>query len=109
MRSASSQSAARCSGESAIEGANSTTFWWRRCTEQSRSKKWTRPPWASPTTWTSRCLGFSTYRSRNTAGFPKAAWASLRAETSPSSSSFWLRATRMPRPPPPAAAFTMMG
>ena len=38
-----------------------------------------------------------------------AACASLRAETSPSSSSFWLRATRMPRPPPPALALMMMG
>ena len=26
-------------------GASSSTFWWRRCTEQSRSKRWTQWPW----------------------------------------------------------------
>jgi hypothetical protein len=26
----------------------SSTFWWRRCTEQSRSNKYTQLPWLSP-------------------------------------------------------------
>ncbi len=55
------------------------------------------------------CFGRSMYRSRKTAALPKAARASLRAETSPSTSSRWLRATRMPRPPPPALALMMIG
>ena len=37
-------------------GATSTTFWWRRCTEQSRSQRCTRLPCASPSTCTSMCL-----------------------------------------------------
>ena len=93
----------------ASDGANSTTFWWRRCTEQSRSKRWTRLPCWSPSTCTSMCLGRSMYRSRKTAALPNEALASLRALVSPSSSSFWFLATRMPRPPPPPAALTMIG
>ena len=31
-------------------GASSMTFWWRRCSEQSRSNRWTTLPWSSPNT-----------------------------------------------------------
>ena len=31
-------------------GASSMTFWWRRCSEQSRSFRWTTSPWLSPKT-----------------------------------------------------------
>src|SRR6202007_1610990 len=53
-------------------GASSITFWWRRCTEQSRSNKCTTLPWVSPNTCTSmwgglaRCFSIST-RSRRKA------------------------------------------
>ena len=56
MRTASSWSASRSlaiAGGRFHAGAISTTFWWRRCTEQSRSHRWTTPL-PSPTIWTSR-------------------------------------------------------
>jgi hypothetical protein len=34
-------------------GASSSTFWWRRCTEQSRSKRWTQLPCVSAKIWIS--------------------------------------------------------
>lgn len=37
-------------------GASSIIFWWRRCTLQSLSNKYTALPWWSPNTWTSTCL-----------------------------------------------------
>jgi hypothetical protein len=40
----------------AVTGATSMTFWWRRCTEQSRSWRWMTLPWRSPRICTSRCL-----------------------------------------------------
>jgi hypothetical protein len=44
-------------------GASSTTFWYRRWTEQSRSPRWmTRSP--SPSSWTSICRAWLTKRSR---------------------------------------------
>ena len=44
-------------------GDSSTSFWWRRWIEQSRSKRWTSAPCSSPRTWTSTCRGRSTARS----------------------------------------------
>ena len=38
-------------------GASSITFWWRRCSEQSRSNRWTTLPCASPNTCTSMWRG----------------------------------------------------
>ena len=38
-------------------GASSITFWWRRCTEQSRSNSDTQLPWLSPKTWISMWRG----------------------------------------------------
>ena len=68
-------------------GAISTTFWWRRCTEQSRSKRWTRCPrrrrGSAP-----RCgAGRSTACSRNIVGSPNALSASrMRPRARPRSS-----------------------
>ena len=39
-------------------GASSQTFWWRRCSEQSRVPRCTALPWPSPITWTSIWRGF---------------------------------------------------
>jgi hypothetical protein len=41
----------RGSADRAGEGASSSTFWWRRCSEQSRSPRWTTLPWLSAMTW----------------------------------------------------------
>ncbi len=65
-------------------GASSITFWWRRCSEQSRSNRCTTLPCLSPKTCTSIWRGFSTYFSTSTRSSPKAAFASRRAEASAS-------------------------
>ncbi|KAG0731872.1 hypothetical protein G6F24_018982 [Rhizopus arrhizus] len=49
----------RCSALMPGAGASSTTFWWRRCIEQSRSPRWMALPWPSESTWTSTWRGFS--------------------------------------------------
>ncbi len=99
----------RSSGVMAGEGASSMSFWWRRCTEQSRSLRCTTRPCVSPKTWISTCRGRSRYFSMYTASLPKAASASPRASWKwrPKSSSSG--ATRIPFPPPPAAALMMTG
>ena len=38
-------------------GASSNTFWWRRCSEQSRSPRWMALPWPSERTCTSTWRG----------------------------------------------------
>jgi hypothetical protein len=43
------------------DGATSTTFWWRRWTEQSRSWRWMTLPCWSPRIWTSMCLARGMY------------------------------------------------
>ncbi len=53
-------------------GASSITFWWRRCSEQSRSNRCTALPWLSPNTWISMWRGAVTYFSTSTAALPKA-------------------------------------
>mmetsp|Transcript_11200 Transcript_11200/g.35660 ORF Transcript_11200/g.35660 Transcript_11200/m.35660 type:complete len:206 (+) Transcript_11200:1648-2265(+) len=90
-------------------GAISTTFWCLRCTEQSRSNRWTTFPSLSPRIWTSMCRGFSTYFSRNTVPSPKAFSASARATPNSRSNSCSDRTTRIPRPPPPIAALMITG
>ena len=49
---------------SAGEGPSSQTFWWRRCSEQSRSPRWMALPLPSPSTWISMWRGFCRYFSR---------------------------------------------
>ena len=49
---------ARAAASSAGEGPSSQTFWWRRCSEQSRSPRWIAPPRPSPSTWISMWRGF---------------------------------------------------
>ena len=45
--------AARVASSMPGAGASSITFWWRRCSEQSRSNRCTTLPWVSPNTCTS--------------------------------------------------------
>ncbi len=63
------------------------TFWWRRCSEHSRSPRWMTLPWLSARTWTSMCRGVRTSRSRNSVSSPKALAATRRAVASVASSS----------------------
>ena len=57
-------------------GASSITFWWRRCSEQSRSNRWTTLPWLSPNTCTSIWRGRWIYFSISTRSSPNDAAAS---------------------------------
>src|ERR1700730_17679192 len=100
---------ARAAASSAGEGPSSQTFWWRRCSEQSRSPRWIAPPRPSPSTWISMWRGFCRYFSRETEASPNADLASLEAVESASIRSSAVCATFMPRPPPPEAAFTSTG
>ena len=59
--------AARISAVMPGAGASSMTFWWRRCSEQSRSNRCTALPRLSPNTCTSIWRGLSTYFSTSTA------------------------------------------
>ena len=90
-------------------GASSSTFWWRRWVEQSRSNRCTTLPWASARTCTSMWRPRSTYFSTSMVSSPNAASASRFAAATASSYSSSLRTIRMPLPPPPAAAFTSTG
>ena len=66
-------------------------------------------PWASPRSWISTCRGRSTYRSQKTRPSPNAASASRIAASMASALSPGSRTTRIPRPPPPAAALITSG
>ena len=79
---AASQSSVRHRRSRPTAGATSTTFWWRRCTEQSRSCRCTTLPCWSPRICTSMCLARGMYFSRNTARIAEGAPASLCASSS---------------------------
>ena len=51
----------RCSTFRAGELASSQTFWWRRCSEQSRSPRWIALPAPSPTICISMWRGLPRY------------------------------------------------
>ncbi len=51
----------RTFSDSAIDGASSISFWWRRWIEHSRSPRWTTLPWWSPRIWNSMWRGASMY------------------------------------------------
>ena len=53
-------------------GASSMTFWWRRCSEQSRSLRWMALPWRSAKICISIWRGALTYFSISTRSSPKA-------------------------------------
>ena len=52
-------SSAFCSSDRNGAGASSTSFWWRRCSEQSRVETTTTLPWVSARHWVSTCRGLS--------------------------------------------------
>ncbi|SIN10305.1 Uncharacterised protein [Mycobacteroides abscessus subsp. abscessus] len=99
----------RCSSVRKGAGASSTSFWLRRCREQSRVPSTTTPPAASATTCASTCRGRSRKRSTKHSPRPKAPRASRAAASKASPTSSTSRTTRIPRPPPPWAALMMMG
>ena len=51
----------RCSAGTVGAVASSQTFWWRRCSEQSRVPRCTALPLPSPITCTSMCRGWPRY------------------------------------------------
>ena len=92
------------------DGASSITFWWRRWTEQSRSKRCTMSPCASASTctsmWRGRTIACSRYTERVAERAPPPRSSpSRRRRAAPAR----LGTSRMPRPPPPCAAFTKRG
>ena len=99
----------RSSGSRLGAGASSMTFWCRRCTEQSRSKRWMTVPWVSARICTSMCRGLTTACSMNTVGSPNADSASRIAASTDPRSAPSSSTLRMPRPPPPATALTNSG
>jgi len=101
--------AARRSGVIPGAGASSSTFWWRRCTEQSRSNRCTTLPWPSPNTWISICRGRSMYFSTSTCALPNADCASRWQLARAASKSALASTLRMPLPPPPALALISTG
>ena len=66
----------RSSGSVPGDGDSSSTFWWRRWIEHSRSPSASTVPWASASSCTSTCRAPSTQRSQNTVSSPNAASAS---------------------------------
>ena len=90
-------------------GASSSTFWWRRCTEQSRSNRYTQWPCVSANTWISTWRGRVTYFSISTWSSPKLDVASRLHDASASANSLAAVTMRMPLPPPPAEGFSSTG
>ena len=88
---------------------SSITFWLCRCTLQSRQPTAQVVPHESATIWTSMCLAAGMAFSQNTVGSPNASSASVRAEASAAAIPASSVTIRMPRPPPPVAAFSMTG
>ena len=89
-------------------GASSTTFWWRRCIEQSRSPRWMafpgrRPAPGSPLPRVLQELlhVHHVVAERRLASRLVVAMALASAAS--------VCTTRMPRPPPPPAALTITG
>ena len=85
------------------------TFWFRRCTLQSRTPSVHTVPSASAMTCTSTCRPPRMARSRKTVASPAVFDASELARSNASSRSSGAGTNRMPRPPPPAVALTMSG
>ncbi len=90
-------------------GASSTSFWLRRCSEQSRVPTTTTLPWVSASTCASTWRGLSRNRSTKHSPRPNAETASRTAESNSSGISSMVRATFNPRPPPPNAALMATG
>jgi len=90
-------------------GASSTTFWCLRCTEQSRRPSANTVPCRSAAICTSTWRAPKTAASANSVPSPKALAASVVALSNAARSSPGSRTSRMPRPPPPAVAFSISG
>ena len=90
-------------------GASSTTFWWRRCIEQSLSPRWTTLPCWSAITCISICLGVFKNFSIYTSSLPKKLKASVLVSSMELESSSSDSTIRIPRPPPPPEALMIIG
>ncbi len=102
--------ASRRSASTVGPGASSSTFWWRRCVEQSRSNRWRtcavavgRAPAPRRDARTRRTSPRAGCRRRRRCRASRAAAAVAAAYSSAE------RTTRIPLPPPPAAALTSTG
>ena len=98
-----------CSSDRNGAGASSTSFWCRRCSEQSRVETTTTLPCWSARHWVSTWRGLSRYFSTKHSPRPKALTASRTADSNSSATSSSVRATLRPRPPPPKAALIAIG
>ena len=85
------------------------TFWLRRWIEQSRTPMAQAVPWPSAISCTSTWRAPVTRRSRKTVPLPNARSASSLVRWKASSSSAREPTIRIPRPPPPAVAFSISG
>ena len=99
----------RARGVERRRGASSSSFWWRRWSEQSRSPRWMTLPRSSPSTWISMWRGrlevfFQVDGVVAEGGLGLGARGRERRRQL-----VGLWATRMPRPPPPAAALMSTG
>ncbi|CPU67575.1 Uncharacterised protein [Mycobacteroides abscessus] len=74
-------SSASCAALRNGAGASSTSFWWRRWSEQSRVDTTTTVPCSSARHWVSTCRGVSRYRSTKHSPRPNAAVASRTADS----------------------------
>ena len=90
-------------------GASSTSFWCRRCSEQSRVETTTTLPCWSARHWVSTWRGLSRNFSTKHSPRPNAETASRTADSKASATSSISRATLSPRPPPPNAALIAIG
>jgi hypothetical protein len=89
-------------------GASSTSFWWRRWSEQSRSPMATIRPVASPSSWTSMWRAGRISRSRIDRSVAERGRASADPAARPPAGRAACDPAH-PRPPPPAAALTSNG
>ena len=91
-------------------GASSSTFWWRRCSEQSRLPSHTALPWLSASTWISTWRGWPQEFLDVDLGVAEGAARFLAGQRERvEQGGLFARTTRMPRPPPPPAALTITG
>ncbi len=100
---------ARICGVTMALGVSSMTFWCRRCTLHSRSPSQMQLPCVSAKTWISTCRGRAMAFSMYTRSSAKEAIASRLAVARAESNSRGSATSRIPLPPPPAAALSMIG
>ena len=99
----------RTRSEMVAAGASSITFWWRRCTEQSRSKRCTHGAVRVGEDLHLDVPAVLDVPFHQQGVVAERGGASRRAAASAAGRSAAARTIRMPLPPPPAAALTSNG